>query len=104
MEFSNTEEVSNIEGVCKSSKGDQLVVGCEMEGKRCFVSQLVEQDGDRLEFECIGREILNEKEVEVQFIIIIVCVVGYMYKIIIIIIVLIRYYFKVIFSVVGIDC
>lgn len=75
-----------------------------MEGERCFVFQLVEQGGDRLEFECYGREILKEREVEVQFIIIIVCVVGYIYKIVIIIIVLIQYYFKVIFSVVGIDC
>lgn len=98
------ERVENRQEVCKSSKGDQSAVGCEMEGKRCSVSQPVEQDGDRPEFECIGRETPNEKEAEVQPTIITVCVVGYMHKTIITTTALTRYYFKVTFSVAGIDC
>lgn len=72
-EQSNKMEPSNTEGACKSSQGDQSAVGCEMEGKRCSVSQPVEQDGDRPEFECIGRETSNEREAEVQPTIITVC-------------------------------
>lgn len=104
MEPSNTEEASNTEKACKSSQGDQSAVGCEMEGERCSVSQPVEQDGDRPEFECHGRETSKEREAEVQPTIITVCVVGYIHKTVITITALTQYYFKVTFSVAGIDC